>query len=149
MAAIFDFRETRMSDSISVSLPELPDPENMGIALDLSLLSCREAEIYVISFLLPANGRHIWFPRNRMSDSISASLSVLPDSENIGIALDLSLLSCREADIYVISFLLPVNGRHLWFPTYPDVGQSFHLSSHVAFVRKHGLAVGMSLPSCI
>ena len=76
-----------------------------------------------------------------MSDSILASLSVLHDPENMGIALEISLLSYVEAEIYVISFLLPVNGRHLRFPTYPVVGQSLHLSSRVAFVRKHGSAV--------
>ena len=61
-----------------------------------------------------------------MSDSISASLSVLPDPKNIGSAVEISLLSCIEAEVYVISFLLPVNGRHIWFSTYPVVGQFLH-----------------------
>ena len=56
MAAIFDFRPSRTSDSIPISLFVLPDPENMGMAVEISLLSCVEAEIYVISFLLPVNG---------------------------------------------------------------------------------------------
>jgi len=36
-----------------------PDLENMGIAVGISLLSCIEAEIYVISYLLPVNCSHI------------------------------------------------------------------------------------------
>ena len=48
-----------------------------------------------------------------MSDIIPASLCVLPDPENMGIAVEISLLSCIEAEIHVILFLLPVNGRHL------------------------------------
>ena len=58
MAAIFDFRNTKTSDSIPNSLFVLPDPENMGTAVENSLLSCIEAEIYVNSFLLPVNDRH-------------------------------------------------------------------------------------------
>jgi len=38
------------------------------------------------------------------------------------IAFGISLLSRVRFEIYVISYLLPVNIRHLWFPTYSDVG---------------------------
>ena len=62
MAAIFDFRHTQMSASIPTSLSVLPGPENMGIAFGISLLTCLEAEIYVMSFILPVNGRYLWFP---------------------------------------------------------------------------------------
>jgi len=34
------------------------------------------------------------------------------DHENIGIAVGMPLLSCIEADIDVISYLLPANGSH-------------------------------------
>ena len=59
MAAFFETRHIRTSDSLLISLSVLPDPENMSIAVEISLLSCIEAEIYVISFLLPVNGRHL------------------------------------------------------------------------------------------
>ena len=59
MAAIFDFRHIRALDSLLNSLSVLPDPENMDIAVEISLLSCIEADIYVISYLLPVNGRHL------------------------------------------------------------------------------------------
>ena len=35
MAAIFDFQHTQTSDSVPISLSVLPDPENMGIAMEL------------------------------------------------------------------------------------------------------------------
>ena len=53
MAAIFYFRHNRTSDSILTSLFVLPDLENMGIAVEISLLSCLEAEIYVSFYALP------------------------------------------------------------------------------------------------
>ena len=59
MAAIFDFLHNRMSDSIPNSLSVLPDFENMGIAVEISVLSCIEVELYVMSFLLPVNGHHV------------------------------------------------------------------------------------------
>ena len=64
---IYDILEHR---AVFPSLSVLPDPENMDIAVGISLQSCLEAEIKVIS--------------NRL-----------------------------EAEIKVISNLLPVNGRHL------------------------------------
>ena len=47
MAAIFDLRHTRTSDIIPTSLTVLPDPENMGIAVEILLLSRIKAELYV------------------------------------------------------------------------------------------------------
>ena len=61
MATIFDFRHTQMLDSIPISLSMLPDPENMGIAVGIALLSLRKAEIYVISYLLPVLNRQIGY----------------------------------------------------------------------------------------
>jgi len=59
MAAIFDFSLIRTSDSLWGSLVVSPDLENMGIAVEISLLSSIEAEIYVISYLLPVTGSHL------------------------------------------------------------------------------------------
>ena len=61
MAAILDFLHTQISDSVLTGLSVLPDPENMGKAIGISLLSCIRAELYVIFYLLPVNGRHILF----------------------------------------------------------------------------------------
>jgi len=35
------------------------------------------------------------------------------------------------------SYLLPVNGRFLWFTTYPDIRQYSHWSLHVIWPQKH------------
>ena len=59
MAVIFDVRHTQTSYSIPTSLSVLPDPENMGVAVGISLLSCIESEIYVTPYLLPVNGHHL------------------------------------------------------------------------------------------
>ena len=60
-AAIFDFRHTQTSDSIAACLSVLPDPENMGITVEISLLSCVQAdkqvylvlEAAILNFSLP------------------------------------------------------------------------------------------------
>jgi len=56
MAAIFDFSLIRTSDSLWGSLVS-PDLENMGIAVGISLLSCIETELRLISFF----SRHLGF----------------------------------------------------------------------------------------
>ena len=48
MVAIFDFRHAQASESILTCLSVLSDPENMGRAVGISLLSCKEAEIYIM-----------------------------------------------------------------------------------------------------
>ena len=44
------------------------------------------------------------FQQTQTSNSIHTSLSLLPDSENMGIAVGILLLSCVEAEIHVIEF---------------------------------------------
>ena len=61
LSAILDFRHTQTSDSIPTSLVVSLDPENMGIAVGISLLSCIEADISVVLYSLPVYGRHIEF----------------------------------------------------------------------------------------
>ena len=63
------------------------------------------------------------FPLIRTLGSLRSSLVALPDRENMGIAVGISLRSRIRAEIYVIQYLLPVNDRHLRFPTNPDVGK--------------------------
>ena len=59
MAAIFDFRHIQTSDSILTGISVFLNPENMGLAVEMVLLSWLKAEIYVISYLLPGLSRHI------------------------------------------------------------------------------------------
>jgi len=91
----------------------------------------------------------------RDSDEIPMSIPIFPifsmlDIANIGKAVGISLLSRIKAEIYVISYLLPVSDRHLWFLTYPDKRQCLDQSSHVAWHRKHRyIAVGIISLSCV
>ena len=78
MAAIFD--------SIFTGLCVLPDPENMVMAVGISLLSCIEAELYVLSFLLPVNGRHLSDISRRRTEFPSVS-PCSSDPKNMGIAV--------------------------------------------------------------
>jgi len=43
----------------SVPLTSKSDPGNMGVAIGILLLSCKRAEIYVKSYPLPVNCRHL------------------------------------------------------------------------------------------
>jgi len=61
LPVIFALQHTRTLDSIPSSLYLLRNPENMGVAVGFSLLSCIRAEIYVISDPLPVSGRHLCF----------------------------------------------------------------------------------------
>jgi len=100
MAAIFDFSLIRTSDSLRSSLVVSTDLENTGIAVGILLLSCIEAEICVISYLLPVNGSHLWFITDpNIFHSYEYSIVVLPDLENMGIAVGISFLSCIEAEL--------------------------------------------------
>jgi len=50
-------------------------------------------------------------------------LFALPDPGNMGVAVGMSLLSCIRAEIYAISYTLPVSGRHVCFMTHPEIAQ--------------------------
>ena len=70
--------------------------------------------------------------RLRWRQSIHTSPTVLPDPENLGVAVEISLLSYLQAEIYDIANVLPVNGGHLWFISPPDVREYPHESRRVA-----------------
>jgi hypothetical protein len=86
---------------------------NMGIAGGISLLSCIQAEINVMTYLLPVKAAIFNFSLTRTSSSVCSGPVVLPSSDNMGIADGISLLSCSQAEMYVISYLLPVNSDHV------------------------------------
>ena len=87
----------------------------MGIAVGMSSLSCIRVEINVITYVLPVDGRHLRFPTYRTSDSNPTDLSVLPDPENMGIIVGISLLSRLKAEIDVFCYLLPALSRHIGY----------------------------------
>ena len=61
------------------------------------------------------------FQHIQTSDSIPTCLFVLPDTENMGIAVGILLQSCIEAEILVITFF----SRHLGFLTASFIWQYF------------------------
>jgi len=66
------------------------------------------------------------------------------DANNINKAVEMSLLSRIQAEIYVISYPLPVTGRRLWYLTmHPDKQQCLNQSSRVDWHRNIGIAVGI------
>jgi len=83
----------------------------------------------LLLLLLPVNGRHLWLTTCPDIGQYSQWLSVLPDHGNMGVSVGMSLLSCIRVVIYVFSYLLPVNGRHLWYTTYPNIEQHHNFYS--------------------
>ena len=69
------------------------DSENMGIAVEISLLSCIRAEIYVVPYLLPVMAANFDFQYTQTSVRLLKSLFVLSDPENTGIAVGILFLS--------------------------------------------------------
>jgi hypothetical protein len=84
------------------------------------------------------------------SGSFHSIIVVLPDLNNMCLAVGISLLMCIEAEMYVISYLLLVNG-HLWFTTCDTQAseQYSHWSevSPCCLTLKIGRLVGISLLS--
>ena len=56
MAIIFDLLVTSTSERIHTSPAMLLDPENVRVAFGISLISCLQAEIYVMVYALPVFG---------------------------------------------------------------------------------------------
>jgi len=77
----------------------------MGVAVGISLLSCIEAEIYAIVYLLPVMATVCALRLTPTLRTIVRSPIVFPDPKNVGVAVGISLLCCTEAEI-------------LRFPTY-------------------------------
>ena len=69
---------------------------------------------------------------------INTSLIVLLDPENVGVAVEISLLSYVQAEIQDIAHVLPINGSHLAFTSNPDVGEYPNKCSCVVGHRKCG-----------
>jgi len=110
---LIDSRHAQTWDSIPSRLSLLPDPRHVGVAVGILLLSCIRAEIHLISYLLPVNGRHLWFMIYPVIEQYSSRPSLLRNPKNMVVAAGISLLSRIRAEIHLISYLLPVNGRHL------------------------------------
>ena len=85
MATMFDLPVTPTSESIHTSIIVLLDPEIVGVAVGILLLSSIQAEIYDIENVLQVNGGFVWFtnqPDVGRSESIHTSPAALLDPEN-------------------------------------------------------------------
>ena len=94
IAAIFGLPLTPMSESVYTSPTVLLDPENVGVAFRISLLSSIEAEISRYFICTSGTGGHLDLLDAPMSESIHTSPTELLDPENVGVAFGISLLSC-------------------------------------------------------
>jgi len=72
-----------------------PDLENMGIAVGISLLSCIETELRLISFF----SRHLGFLTSVSSDSVSDGAIEKFTPENLGAGTGIGFLSRRIAEL--------------------------------------------------
>ena len=80
------------------------DPKNMGVAVEISSISCLGAEKYAIKVDRPPT----WiFPLPVWSHSLLVSLIGKLDPENIGISVGISLISCPEEEIHAFEVLRP------------------------------------------
>ena len=77
-------------------------------------------------------------PVTPTSASIHTSITVLLDPENVGVAVGVLLLFHIEAEIYEITYVLPIIGGHLCFISHSDVGEYSHKFRRVAEPRKCG-----------
>jgi hypothetical protein len=107
MAAIFDFPLHLAWDSIHT------DTQNMDIAVRFSLLSLYKLGYTLLHIHFRLMAAIFDFILPLASHSICACPIVLLDPENVGIAVEISLLSGLEAEIHDFPYPLPVNGRHL------------------------------------
>ena len=65
----------------------------------------------------------------------------------MGMSVGISLLSCIRVEMYVMSYLLPVDGCHRRFTIYQDVDQYSH--STLPDPENMGLVVEKSFLSCM
>ena len=69
----------------------------MDVAVGIALISCVQAKIHAFEIYWPPS----WiFPLPVQSHNILMSPDGKLDPENIGITVEISLISCLEADIY-------------------------------------------------
>ena len=102
-AAIFDLRHTQTSDSIPTCLSGLPDSANMGI----QPLEFRCYRVYELRYtLFPIYFRLMAaicdFQHIQTSDTILTSCSMLPDPENMGLAVGIVFLLCLQGKIWIL-----------------------------------------------
>ena len=112
------------SHSILMSLNGKQDCENIGVAVEISLISRLGAEIYALEVKRPPS----WiFPLLVLSHSIRMSPSGVLDFENVGFAVGISVISCvlpcLEAKMHAFEVFWPPS----WVFPLPVKSHSIHI----------------------
>jgi len=84
------------------------------------MLDAKKISISLNPWPLPVTDRHLSLlthPDTRQCFDQSCCLT-----SKTYITVIILMVSCVQAEIYVISYLLPIPGRHLWFFTHPTNG---------------------------
>ena len=123
------------------------DPENIGIAVGISLIFCLGAQIHKFEVWRPPS----WvFPLPVRSQSIPISPSGMLDLKNVGLGVGISVISCRlpclKAKIHAIEVFRPPS----WIFPLPVQSHSLLVSLIGKLDPENiGMAVGISLMSCL
>jgi len=80
------------------------DTENIGIAFEITSISCLGVEKHVFQVLRPP---YWFFPLPVWSHSILVGTNGKPDTENIGIDFEISSISCLGVEKRVFQVLRP------------------------------------------
>ena len=99
---IFDLTVTTTTKIISPSL--LLDPENVGVAVGISLLSCIQAEIPVIAHVLPVTSGHLLFTSQPdVGDHLHQSQRVAGPRKCVDSRWNFSAILCTSSVIRISS----------------------------------------------
>jgi len=111
VAAIFDLLFILTSESIRISRSVLMDTENVGLAVGISSLSCIQAEIFDIAYVLPVMSAIFDFPGHSSIEEYSLySSNVLLDLKNGVICRKFNDITCESRNLIYIRF----DGRHFY-----------------------------------
>ena len=123
------------------------DPENIGIAVGILLISCLEAEIHAFEVWRPPS----WvFPLPVWSPSLHIGFSGLLDSQYtslVAFAVGISYLSSLRAELLAFKVVRPPS----WIIPFRFGCTVFGCTSPIGTLdpQNMGLAVGISLLSCL
>jgi len=99
---MLDFELVVLSNSIATNSSGLLNFENMSLAIGNTMQSIVEVEIYAVQVCRPPSWIFNFQFLLDWSYSINTKPIGLPDSENVGIAVEIALLSILQVVIYAI-----------------------------------------------
>jgi len=120
-----------------------PDTKNIGIAFEISSISCLGVEKHAFQVVRPP----YWFYTLPVwSHSILVGPNGKPDTKNIGIAFEISSISCLGVEKYAFQVVRPP----FWFYTLPVWSHSILVGPNWKPVPENiGIVFEISLISCV